>query len=66
MRQRFFAEKLVRVVDAELRGIEHDQDLRDQRLHQRLAGLAADERCHVVAPLAQELLEPAQHGDSFG
>src|SRR5271157_696121 len=65
VRQLFFAEEVVRVVDAELRGIQDDQDFRDQRFHDGLTRLAADETGHVVAMLAQKLLESAQDGDSF-
>ena len=62
---RCLAQEVVSTVDAELGGIQNDQDFGHQRFDQRLAGLAAEETGHVVATLAQQLLEPAQHGDSL-
>ncbi len=65
MRQLFFAKKLVRIVDTKFCGIQNDQDLGDQRLHDWLAGLAADQPGDLVATLAQKLLESAHHSDPF-
>ncbi len=51
------------IADAELGGVQDNQDFRDQGLHHRLTGLAANKAGHVIATLAQKLLESAQHSD---
>ena len=57
MWQRTIAKERVGIADAELCRVQNDQDLGRERFRRRLAGFAADEARHVVALLAQQLLE---------
>ena len=65
VRQRFLAQEVVRVANAELGCIQNDQNFGGQCFDCRLTGFAANQVGNLIALLAKQVLESPQHRDSL-